>query len=343
MLKEIKFNNFTGFRDVTVDFGKGLNVITGHSGVGKSNLMRAAYAGCTYPKNAPLNFSSRLLDVFMLGNDEALDLVYRGVGQDKFPLGKVSTTYYTNKTKGTSISVHLNPNTVHEDCIVGDVTDWEKKSREFNVAYIPGDESFANVGYRHVGVVVDDLIQHVRRPIPKGHVSKDVMRILKTLQSILPGKPVVPRNHCDEIYLKSVVGTLKFSLMANTQRKLVLLWLLIRNGFLGKKSILFWDSYGAGFSPSIFSPLAHVLLELQKIGVQIILTTCQYLAYTNIDLQQDDDNDVNFCSISVDGINESRFLVKSSGDIGDIVDVSDDAFGSIIGRQITDSATELGK
>ena len=40
-IKEIKISNFRNFRDASVPFHEGVNVIIGHNNTGKSNLLRA--------------------------------------------------------------------------------------------------------------------------------------------------------------------------------------------------------------------------------------------------------------------------------------------------------------
>lgn len=40
-IKDIKISNFRNFRDASVPFHEGVNVIIGHNNTGKSNLLRA--------------------------------------------------------------------------------------------------------------------------------------------------------------------------------------------------------------------------------------------------------------------------------------------------------------
>jgi AAA15 family ATPase/GTPase len=41
MLKQIRLQNFLSFKDLTIDFNSGLNILVGINGAGKSNLLRA--------------------------------------------------------------------------------------------------------------------------------------------------------------------------------------------------------------------------------------------------------------------------------------------------------------
>lgn len=50
-LKRIEAVNFTVFEDIKILFSKGLNVLVGENGVGKTHIMKAAYAACQASKH----------------------------------------------------------------------------------------------------------------------------------------------------------------------------------------------------------------------------------------------------------------------------------------------------
>lgn len=50
-LKKIVAENFTVFEDITIPFSKGLNVLVGENGVGKTHIMKLAYAACQASKH----------------------------------------------------------------------------------------------------------------------------------------------------------------------------------------------------------------------------------------------------------------------------------------------------
>ena len=45
-LTKIEAENFTVFKDITIPFGNGLNILVGENGVGKTHIMKLAYAAC---------------------------------------------------------------------------------------------------------------------------------------------------------------------------------------------------------------------------------------------------------------------------------------------------------
>ena len=89
----------------------------------------------------------------------------------------------------------------------------------------------------------------------------------------------------EEFFLGSKRGTLEFTLLAEGLRKLGLLWLLIQNGTLTEGSILFWDEPETNLNPKLFGPVVEILLELQRQGVQIFVSTHDYLILKQLDLQ----------------------------------------------------------
>lgn len=49
-LTRIEAENFTVFKDITIPFSKGLNVLVGENGIGKTHIMKLAYAACQASK-----------------------------------------------------------------------------------------------------------------------------------------------------------------------------------------------------------------------------------------------------------------------------------------------------
>lgn len=82
--------------------------------------------------------------------------------------------------------------------------------------------------------------------------------------------------------------------MAEGLRKLALVWQLIQNGTLLEGSVLFWDEPEANLNPVKVGMLVDVLLELQRMGVQILLATHNYVLLKEFDLRMTDDDKVRF-------------------------------------------------
>jgi len=114
------------------------------------------------------------------------------------------------------------------------------------------------------------------------------------LQRTLDGKVINKREY---FFLKNKQGELEFTLLAEGMRKLALIWLLIQNGTLLSGSVLFWDEPEANLNPSLLGEVIEILLELQRMGVQIFLSTHNYVLLKEFDLRQKDSDSVRYISL----------------------------------------------
>ena len=63
-LTKAKFENFTAFKNLEVEFSPGINALIGANGTGKTHLMKVFYAACDVSKTGG-SFQKKLLDVFL--------------------------------------------------------------------------------------------------------------------------------------------------------------------------------------------------------------------------------------------------------------------------------------
>ena len=122
-----------------------------------------------------------------------------------------------------------------------------------------------------------------------------------------------------------------------------LLWLLIQNGTLLDGSALFWDEPETNLNPRLVQSIVRILLELQRAGVQIFLSTHDYVVLKEFDLQSNDDDKIVFHSLYRNSEN-GEIEKKSTSNYLDISpNTIDDTFGGFIDREITKSMGSLGK
>jgi len=121
-----------------------------------------------------------------------------------------------------------------------------------------------------------------------------------------------------------------------------LLWVLVQNGALLKGSVLFWDEPETNLNPKLMRAIITLLIELQRMGVQVFLTTHDYVILKEFDLQILQDDQVLYHSLYR---NKNEEIALSSTAV--FLDISpnsiDDTFGSIIGREIEQSMEGLGQ
>ncbi|MGL5354874.1 MAG: AAA family ATPase, partial [Clostridium sp.] len=89
----------------------------------------------------------------------------------------------------------------------------------------------------------------------------------------------------------------EFSMEAEGIRKIGLLWRLIQNGLINENSILFWDEPEANINPKFIPSLVEILIELQKSGVQIFVTTHDYIFLKYFDVKRSENDEIMYYSL----------------------------------------------
>ena len=172
--------------------------------------------------------------------------------------------------------------------------------------YIPVKEMLANApGFRslyaqreiHFEEIYDDIVARAYLPVLRGPMTQERKRLLAALQRTIAGKVTVKN---EEFYLRSREANLEFSLLAEGMRKLGLLWLLIQNGTLPDGSVLFWDEPETNLNPKLFESVIGVLLQLQRMGVQIFIATHDHGILKELDLQGTKEDKIAYHSLHRD-------------------------------------------
>ncbi len=295
-LTAIKLEKFTAFQDLKVEFSPGINVFVGTNGTGKTHLMKVAYAACAITRTEQ-NFAEKLSQVFLPSENILGRLVKRQPG-------KAACSVRVDSDKKTHIraSFHSHATTPGTKAVqIRSVKKWN--SQTIKSVYIPVKEMLANApGFQslysqrelHFEAIYNDILDHAYSPLFRGPPDPTRKKLLPILQKIMDGK-VTTKNQ--EFFLKNRQGNLEFSLLAEGMRKLGLLWTLIQNGALSKGSILFWDEPETNLNPKLFEGLLEILLELQRIGVQVFLATHDYSILKELDLQKKKKDKIRFHSL----------------------------------------------
>ncbi len=210
--------------------------------------------------------------------------------------------------------------------------EWTAKPVES--VYIPVKEVLANApGFRSLyanrdiafSEVYADLIDRALRPILRGPHTAERKRLLASIQKAMEGKVSVEEEH---FFLESRRGKLEFPLVSEGMRKLALVWLLVQNGTLLDGSILCWDEPEANLNPRKVGALVDILLELQRVGVQVLLATHDYVLIKELSLRAEADEQVRFHALYRD-------------DRGKILHEAAEAFSDIKENAITATFADL--
>ncbi len=294
-ITRVKLDNFTVFESLDLEPSPGINVLVGANGTGKTHLMKVCYAACDVSYTGD-PFAAKLNGVFLpSGNpSERLErLVNRSSGSE--------TAEVRLSREEAEFNVSLPWYMFGSTTVKDQSKDWSGSTIE--CVYIPAKDMLANApGFRslyaareiHFEETYQDILDRAYLPALRGPAEFVPPQVLERLEAELGGKVVL---HGEEFFLSSEEEEIEFTLLAEGLRKLGLLWLLIRNGSLKPGAVLFWDEPETNLNPKLYGVVIDVLLELQRLGVQIFLATHDYVILKELDLQAKKDDKVAFHSL----------------------------------------------
>ena len=107
--------------------------------------------------------------------------------------------------------------------------------------------------------------------------------------------------------------------------------------------MLFWDEPETNLNPKLYRMLMHVLLELQRNGVQVFLATHDYVILKELDLQKTDTDKVAFHSL-YHSETDGEIACHTSGDYlgihpNAIAEAFSDVYDRVVERSLGDLAT----
>lgn len=290
MITRFKASNFTAFTKLDVPFSPGVNIFIGQNGTGKTHLMKAVYAAsCLINKKIDTPLDRKINAVF--APNSIGRLVHRSVGRKS---GSISI--YRRKAeedKEHSITLNLTNQNKAETKQNGWSID-----ENIEAIFIPVKDMLANApGFRSLyslkklayEEIYLDIIDKAFVPIARGKLSPEREKLLSILNKAMSGR-VIEKN--ETFYLKNNNGELEFPLLAEGFRKLGLLYRLIQNESLTHGSMLFWDEPEANLNPHLSQTVVKILLELSKMGVQVFISTHDYILLKEFQLAATDNDNV---------------------------------------------------
>jgi len=313
-LTALKLENFTAFKVLALNFSPGVNVLIGANGTGKTHLLKLLYSSCSITENSGITLSSKLIQNFRPFEDRIGRLIRR--------TGKSSTAKIAITREGDLKLTASFTNHTKESLKVNIVNRSAWLASKVSTVFIPVKEMLAHApGFRSLYAkrevsfegVYADIVDLAYLPKLIGPIDKDRTRLLSALQKAIDGKVVAKGEY---FFLKNKQGDLEFSLLAEGMRKLALIWLLIQNGTLLSGTILFWDEPEANLNPSLIGEVVEVILELQRLGVQVFLTTHNYVLLKEFDLRKKKDDAIRYISLFRDEF--GAVLANSSDDYNGI-------------------------
>ena len=345
MIEQLKLERFTAFESMTVKFSSGINLFIGENGAGKTHLLKVVYAACDVSKSQK-SLAEKVNRVFLPSGEQIGRLVKRKSVSTSGSFEVTRTVPGLNKPISIKLSLSNHTKVPAKATVSGAHKLWQEHPVES--VYIPVKDMMANApGFRslyslrhiHFEEVYADIIDRVFLGSLKGPTDQARKKLLDILQQSMDGK-VIAKN--EEFFLKSQQGELEFTLLAEGIRKLGLLWVLIQNGTLLNGSILFWDEPETNLNPKLMRTVVEILIELQRMGVQLFISTHNYSLLKEFDLQKLASDQVLFHSLYRD---EASNIKAASFDCYDALtpNAIDTAFAGLVDREIEQSMGGLGK
>lgn len=334
MITKLQLDKFTAFESLDMEVSKGINILIGENGTGKTHIMKTIYSACcVIPQKENRTFVQKLESVFL--PDSIGRLVKRSVGR-----GSGSITIKRNDGGEIRCEItSLNKPTISEK-------KW-RKDELINATYIPVKDMLANApGFRslyatkniHFEEIYSDIIDKALSPIPRGKPTPERKKLTDLLSKSISGKVVTKQ---EEFYLQNKQGKLEFTLLAEGFRKLGLLYILIQNETLSNGSILFWDEPETNLNPKLAKTVVKILVELQRQGVQIFIATHDYVLLKEFDMAIKEKDEIVYHSLykeddTIKHSSTTNYLEINPNPI-------DEAFDDILDREITKGMKGLGK
>ena len=335
-ITRVKLENFTVFESLDLEPSPGINVLVGANGTGKTHLLKVCYAACSL---IPLTLEPlileplqlKLLQVFLPSGNSHERLIRRASEIEAASIeihsgGSCRKVILPRTSKNADPPVSaatVDLPDAHEQCVYIPVKDM--------LANAPGFRSLYAAREVHFEVVYPDLLDKAYLPALRNPAANVPQHLLDKLEAEIGGKVTVKS---EEFFLTDELGDLEFTLLAEGLRKLGLLWLLIRNGTLKRGAVLFWDEPETNLNPELYGVVIEVLLELQRLGVQVFLATHDYVILKEIDLQAKDGDKVAFHSL-YRSEEDGEIACQTSGSYSGIhPNAIADTFSSIYDRDV---------
>jgi len=300
-IESIELKNFTVFNSLKVNFSKGINILIGENGTGKTQLLKAIYADLQISKSKNIDDISKYFKSVNINN-------HFFVKQLKPLFLEVKASKSNNESDKQYLmgKLELNINGIKSSFGSDDECSYEISfpSQEINCTFIPAKDMLT-----HSKGIVSMADKFNEFPFDKTLIDivkiasqwqlkqppKIALKILPILEKMMNGKVVIEN---EEFYVKKNDGNMvNFAVEAEGLKKIGLLWQLLMNENITESSILLWDEPEANINPRFIPDLVEILIELQKNNVQVFLTTHDYIFAKYFEVKRSQNDKIMYYSL----------------------------------------------
>jgi energy-coupling factor transporter ATP-binding protein EcfA2 len=291
MLESLALEDFGVLPNRKYNFAKGLNVVIGSNGTGKSQMLKLAYTTCRWSNEMALRSNGFRPDKATLQRELADKLIHvfrpdtlgrlarRGQGRQRC---SVDAAFFRNteltNTPATDLSFSFSFSTQSTTEIVLERAPEGFSSNE--VVFFPTKEvlsiypGFA-AAYRQRELSFDetyyDLCLALERTLTRGPKQQHVKPLLDEVEKVLRGKIKIENGRFS--LDQPDIGNFEMPLVAEGLRKIGTVAYLLANGTLSEQSTLFWYEPETNLNPEYMKDLASVLVKIAQRSTQVFVAT----------------------------------------------------------------------
>lgn len=300
-IKSIELRNFTVFKNLNLDFSEGINIFIGENGTGKTQLIKAIYANLKISKSRNIEDVSRY---FKYVNETNRFFVKQM--NPMFLKVIVSDSENKNDKNYLMGKIGLNTNGLKSSVGSSDECSYEISypTKEVKCVFIPAKDmlthskGFVSMADKFSEFPFDKTLVDIIKIAGEWQlkeIPKIALKILPILEKMMEGTVVIKN---DEFYIKKHNGQMvDFSIEAEGLKKIGLIWQLLMNDNITENSVLLWDEPEANINPKFIPDLVDVLLELQRAGVQIFITTHNYILAKYFGVKKLESDEIRYYSL----------------------------------------------
>jgi len=317
MIKKLKIENFTLFKNCDMEFSPFLNVIIGENSTGKTHLIKLLYSIIKSYETVhqldktKMKFANHLtkeiIDNFMVDSIGRLSSRVQGHKHTKIEL------FFDNE------KLELEFSTRSKELNLKEYKDIATK----NSIYLPTKEIlsiFENFisNYEDGKIKIEKLYKDLAIKLAqnKTHLNNTKKSLIKNIENIMKAE-IIYDEEKEKFYIKQKgIGNLEIGLVSEGYRKIGTLLHLIANGNLSDNSILFWDEPEVNMNPKFAENISKLLTSLSKRGTQIFLVTHDYFLIRYLSYEAKKQNlKIKFISLYKDRISDKFVNYEIEEDI----------------------------
>ena len=306
-LRDIYLNNFSVFKDIKIEFCKGINIFIGDNGIGKTQLLKFIYAlhESAYEKNG----SSK--DYECLNQVQFIDSCFRPYSISSLANLNKFTDNSTSNVSSAILSITDNVFYKLESLYDNEGTDISLESilhHKSPSIFFPAKEMLSHSTLLNMSEVYGNdmpfdstylrIIELARRWKMK-EIPEIAINILPKIEKQIDGTVVVKDD--GSFWMQKTNNLLvPFVNESDGLKRFALIWQLLMNECINKNSVIFWDEPENSINPLNIPLCVDILLELQRHGVQIFVSTHSYTLARYFELIKNNNDTIRYHSLYKD-------------------------------------------